>query len=107
MLRNEGLGITDEDTIHIRDTIPEKIKICVSTTGECHEATLVDGSVSSRLTLGSVTYYKDGSEYTPTADAEGYDDSVTEVEFNLNGSFEASNGTDHPSATIEFYMGVE
>jgi len=106
-LRNEGLGTTDNDSIHIRDSIPENMKICVSTVEQCQEASLVDGSVSSELSLGSVTYYKDGAVYTPTADAEGYDTSVTEVAFNLDGAFAASNGTDHPSATIKFYMGLK
>jgi len=106
-LRNEGLGTTDNDSIHLRDTIPSNMKICVSTVGQCQEANLVDGTVSSGLSLGSITYYQDGTVYTPTADAEGYDTSVTELEFNLNGEFAASDGTNHPSATIELYMGVE
>jgi len=107
LLTNEGLGATDNDSVHLKDTVPEKMKLCVSTVAKCQEIILSDGAVSSGLSLGSVTYYQDGTVYQPTADVEGFDATITEVKVNLNGSFKESDGTNHPSATIELYMGVE
>jgi hypothetical protein len=106
-LRNEGLGSTDTDTIHINDTIPVNMRLCVSAVGECQESTLSQGTIDSNLSLGSISYYSNGAVHTAVPDAQGYDDDVTEIKFNLNGSFAASDGTNHPSATIEFYMGLK
>jgi hypothetical protein len=84
------------------------MRLCVSTVlPYCKEATLVQGAVSSTLSLGSISYYSNGAVHTAAPDAQGYDDAVTQIEFNLNGSFAVSDGINHPSATIEFYMGVK
>ena len=86
------------------------MQVCVTTVTNCEVTTLIDGTTSSGLTLGSVEYSTDNAStftYTPVADAEGYDSAVTDVRFLLNGSFSASDGSNHPSATIQFFMGVE
>jgi len=44
--------------------------------------------------------------YSPTADSEGFDATVTDVRVKLNGSFKESDGTNHPNFTIELTMGV-
>lgn len=107
---NEGLGSTDSNSLVLTDSIPQNMQVCVTTVTNCEVTTLIDGTTSSGLTLGSVEYSTDNAStftYTPVADAEGYDSAVTDVRFLLNGSFSASDGSNHPSATIQFFMGVE
>jgi hypothetical protein len=107
---NEGLGSTDSNSLILTDSIPANMQMCITTVANCNIVTLTDGAIASGLTLGSIVYSNDNAStftYTPIADAEGYDSLVTDVKFLLNGSFAASDGTNHPSATIEFYMGVE
>jgi len=108
--QNEGIGKTDNDTVAISDAVPENMKMCVDNVDRCLEAEFVDGAVSSELTLGTVAYSDNGGtdfNYTPVADAEGYDMAVTNVQVKLNGSFKESDETNHPSFDIKFYMGVK
>ena len=107
--RNEGLGKTDENSIAIADVVPANMKLCISTIGQCTTIGFVDGTVSSTLSLGTVEYSNNNGTdflYTPTADAEGFDIDVTNVQIKLNGSFDKSDGTNHPSFTLELKMGV-
>jgi len=108
--QNEGLGKTDNDTVAIADAVPENMKMCVDNIDRCLKAEFVDGTVSSELTLGTVDYSDNGGtdfNYTPIADAEGYDVSVTNVQIKLNGSFKESDGTNHPYFNIKLHMGVK
>ncbi|CAA6807195.1 MAG: Unknown protein [uncultured Sulfurovum sp.] len=109
LARNEGLGITDENTIAIGDNIPANMKLCVSTVSRCTESAFVEGVVNSTLSLGSVEYSNNNGTdflYTPTADAEGFDIDVTNVRVKLNGSFKESDGVNHPSFSLELKMGI-
>ena len=84
--------------------------MCVSTVNQCKEVTFIDGATTSGLTLGAVKYSDNGGSnftYTPTADADGFDEAVTNVSVGLNGEFQANDGTNHPSFSIELYMGVK
>jgi len=106
---NEGLGATDSDSLVLIDSVPQNMQMCVATVANCNVTILIDGTTSSGLTLGSVEYSNDNAStftYTPVADAEGYDSDVTDVRFLLNGAFSASNGVNHPSARVQFFMGV-
>ncbi len=108
--RNEGLGKADSDTLVLTDAVPAKMKMCVSTVSQCKEVTFVDGTTSSELTLGTVKYSDNGGSdftYTPTADAEGFDVAVSNIQVKLDGAFKESDGTNHPSFDIELYMGVK
>jgi len=108
--RNEGLGSTDADSIVIVDKLPANMKLCVSTLVQCKELEFVDGTISSDLSLGSLEYSNNNGadfSYTATADAEGFDEDVTDVRIKLNGAFKQSNGVNHPSFDIVLYMGVE
>jgi len=93
----------------LADSIPQNMQMCVATVANCQATTLIDGTTSSGLALGSVVYSNDNAStftYTPTADAQGYDSDVTDIKFLLNGAFSASDGTNHPSAMVQFFMGV-
>jgi len=108
--QNEGLGQTDKDTVVLADSVPDNMKLCVDTVDRCLNGTFIDGSVSSELSLASIAYSDNGGSdfnYTPTADAEGYDTAVTNVQFKLDGAFKESDGTSYPSFDIKFYMGVK
>ncbi len=108
--QNEGLGQTDKDTVVLADSVPDNMKLCVDTVDRCLNGTFIDGSVSSELTLATIAYSDNGGSdfnYTPTADAEGYDTAVTNVQFKLDGAFKESDGTSYPSFDIKFYMGVK
>jgi hypothetical protein len=107
--RNEGFGSTDNNSIAITDKVPTKMKICVSTVGQCKEVSFVEGTPASTLALGTITYSNNNGvdfTYTPTADAEGFDTSVTDIRIQLTGSFKESDGTNHPNFTLELIMGV-
>ena len=107
--KNEGFGSTAADSIVIVDKIPSNMKLCVSIIDRCTQTSFVDGSTSSLLSLGSLEYSdNDGSDYlyTPTADAEGFDSDVTNVRVKLNGSFEKSDGLNHPSFSLFLKMGI-
>jgi len=107
--RNEGLGSTDSNSIAMTDKVPTKMKICVSTIGQCKEVSFVEGTPASTLALGTITYSNNNGvdfTYTPTADAEGFDTSVTDIRIQLTGSFKESDGTNHPNFTLELLMGV-
>lgn len=109
-VRNEGLGKADSDTLVLTDSIPIKMKMCVSSVSQCQDIAFVDGSTNSGLTLGRVEYSNNGGSdftYSATADAKGFDEAVTNVRVGLNGEFQASDGTNHPSFSIELYMGVK
>lgn len=109
LLRNEGLGVTDNNSVILQDIIPANMSLCVATIAQCKEIALVEGVVSSGLSLGVVSYSNNGGvtfNYVPTADALGLDSSVTTIKFALDGVFNASDGINHPSATLEVYMGV-
>ena len=109
MASNQGLGSTDEDSIAIADNIPTNMKLCVSTVSRCSEIGFTNGAVSSTLSLGSLEYSNNNGTdflYVPTADAEGFDSDVTNVRVKLNGSFKQSDGTNHPSFTLQLKMGI-
>jgi len=107
--RNEGLGSTDINTVAIADKVPDNMVLCVSSVDRCSEVSFIDGTVSSTLSLSNVEYSNNnGSDfnYTPTADAQGFDATVTNVRVKLNGGFKQSDGTNHPSFTLELKMGI-
>jgi len=111
-LRNEGLGITDTGSISLRDAIPANMKLCVETIagGQCQAPHLTEGTPASRLTLGTIRYSTDnGATFSTnfTADADGYDTAITDIELNFDGSFAASDGTNHPTLDVDMYMGVK
>jgi len=110
LLRNEGEGSADNNSIVLTDSVPANMQLCVSTIAECKAIKLVDGSVSSGLSLGNIAYSNDGGStftYVPTADALGFDSAVTNLQVSLNGIFNGSSGTSYPSATLELHMGVK
>jgi hypothetical protein len=107
--RNQGLGSTDNNTISLVDAIPSNMKLCVTTVGECKEVSFVDGTPSSHLSLGTVEYSNNNGvdfSHSPVADAEGFDASITNIRVKLNGSFEKSDGLNHPTFSIELIMGI-
>jgi hypothetical protein len=108
--QNEGLGQTDKDTVVLADSVPDNMKLCVDNVDKCLKGIFIDGSISSELSLASIAYSDNGGSdfnYTPTADAEGYDSTVTNIQFKLDGAFKESDGTNYPSFDIKFYMGVK
>jgi len=108
--QNEGLGKTDNNTVALDDTVPTNMKLCVAVIGRCHKVAFVDGAISSELSLGAIEYSDNGGtdfSYVPTADGEGFDMDVTDVRVKLDGSFNASDGTNHPSFDIKLHMGVK
>ncbi|CAA6816885.1 MAG: Unknown protein [uncultured Sulfurovum sp.] len=107
--RNEGFGSTDANGIGIADSVPANMKLCVSSLSRCTEVGFVEGGVSSTLSLGSLEYSNNNGasfNYMPMADAEGFDRDVTNVRIKLNGSFQESDGMNHPSFSLVLKMGI-
>ena len=107
---NTGLGAADANTTIIFDTVPANMSMCVFNTLECKTPVFIDGSISSTLSLGLISYSNNNGisyVYLPTADINGLDNNVTNIKIKLNGSFAASDGTNHPSFKVKIRMGVK
>jgi uncharacterized repeat protein (TIGR01451 family) len=107
---NSGPLNADNDTIRIADMIPERTKLCVENNGDCVLPYFVDGSPTSGLTVGSIQYSSDNGtsfNYSPIADGEGTDTSVTHVAAPTFGEFKPMIGTTPPSFSLKFRVMVE
>ena len=71
-----------------------------------------DGTTSSALALGAVTYSSTASpgpyvyDYTPVPDGDGYDSNITSVKVTTTGTF-AFGGTPDPSFTLKYRVRVK
>lgn len=107
---NSGPAAADNNTIRISDLIPDKTKVCVETSGYCKAPYFVDGTVSSGLSLGTVTYSDNGGSsysYSAIGDGEGADSSVTHLSAPTLGQFQPANSTIPSSFSLKFRVVVE
>jgi len=99
---NSGTAAVDLDTVSITDPIPAGTQLCVTTTGNCNAPSFADGTTSSGLTAAAFEYSTvSGANaclgtsftgYSPTADANGHDASVTCIRQQPTGSMNGSGG---------------
>jgi len=108
VVTNNGDASPDADSVYV--TAP------VDSTNEAYDVTtgvsFTDGSTSSALTLGTVTYSSTAApgpyvyDYTPVPDGQGYDGSVTSIKINTTGTM-AFGGSPSPSFTVKFRTKVK
>jgi hypothetical protein len=68
-----------------------------------------DGATASGLAVGTIDYYDSGGN--PIApllpDADGFDSRVAKIKITFSNSFNASDGTNHPSFNLRFRVRVK
>ncbi|MEZ5541406.1 MAG: hypothetical protein R3F42_05120 [Pseudomonadota bacterium] len=99
---NGGAATVDANTVAVMDQIPASTRLCVATVGNCTAPAFVDGTPSSGLSVAAFEYSFvsgptacDNASFTgstPTADADGYDATVTCVRQRPTGSMSGSGG---------------
>lgn len=99
---NSGAAAVDANTVSVMDQIPANTRLCVATVGNCAQPTFVDGATSSGLGAAAFEYSYvtgatacDNASFTgtpPTADADGYDATVTCVRQRPTGSMNGAGG---------------
>ena len=118
---NSGSGAADNGTIVISDSVPANTKLYVDDISGAGTGPIrfVDGTPPSGLgytftNLASATdnirfSNNNGGNYLyiPTPDAEGADNSVTDIQITTVGSFLAPSGAGDPSFQLKFRVIVE
>ncbi|MEB8432895.1 hypothetical protein OO007_11715 [Cocleimonas sp. KMM 6892] len=105
---NDGPSAADNDSIKLSDIIPANTKLCVSNTGNCRAPYFVNGSPSSGLSLGAVTYLDNSNTVIPSSpDSDGANSNVAKLEAAMNGSFAAKSATTGPNFSLKFRIVVE
>lgn len=99
---NSGTAAVDANTVSVTDPVPAGTQLCVTTTGSCNAPSFADGTTSSGLTVAAFEYSTvSGANaclgasftgYSPTADANGYDATVTCIRQQPTGSMNGSGG---------------
>jgi len=120
---NSGQGPADTDTVVITDPIPANTMLYVGDLGSAGSGPVlfIDGAApaGSGLTYSFTGLSSSGDDlefsndngaswtYTPVADANGYDVSVTNIRVNPKGVMNASNGTTNPNFILRFRVMVK
>ena len=118
---NEGDGSPDANTVFLEDAIPTNNALFVDDIDVpgSGPALFTDGATASGLTytftsLSSATddiSFSDDSgstwTYVPTADGDGFDSAVTDIQINPQGTMNTASGGNIPSFTLEFKVRVD
>jgi len=107
--KNISNGSADSGSTVIKDKVPAKMKLCVSTIAQCISPNINTANNSSGLSLAGVQYSNNNGTsyvYNPVADAGGYDSAVTHVKYQFNDKFLGSCGVDR-SVELKMRMGVK
>jgi hypothetical protein len=103
---NSGSASPDANSTYITDVIDNVNVMFDATTG----VSFTDGTTSSALSLGTVTYSDDAGpyvyDYTPVPDGGGYDSNITSVKITTTGTF-ANGGAPSPSFTLKYRVKVQ
>ena len=110
---NMGLGTADAGTVIITDPIPINTEFYAYDLGGW-PAIFTDGTTASGLTY-TFTSLGDGADSIEFLDAgdnpmtptSGFDPNVAKIKVTFGGSFNASDGTNHPSFTLKFRVRIK
>ncbi len=108
VVANDGDASPDADSVYVTAPVDSVNEAYDVNTG----VSFTDGSTSSALSLGTVTYSSTAApgpyvyDYTPVPDGQGYDGSVTSIKINTTGTM-AYGGSPSPSFTVKFRTKVE
>ena len=114
LVRNEGIGTTDNNSLVVREVLPANTSLFISTASG-DPISFSDGSIASGLTFNyasNVRYTNQAGggapyNYVPVPDANGYDSNVTGFAVNPGGIMSAAAGSDHPSFTITLRIRID
>ena len=122
-LNNEGRIPLDNDKVVLSDSIPAGTSVFVQSSALYPEApfNFIDGTGAAISGLSFVYSgpasatddiefsNNNGTDflYAPTPDSDGFDSAVTDIRINPKGVFNASNGTDIPTFTLEFSVRID
>jgi len=118
---NSGAGPADSNSIVLSDAIPSNTSLYVNDISGAGTGPVrfVDGTPSSGLTYSFVSLSSttddlsfsnnNGStfNYSPSADADGVDSSVTNVKMKTQGTFAGSSGVSNPNFEFKFRVIVK
>ncbi|WP_299873757.1 hypothetical protein [uncultured Cocleimonas sp.] len=109
MATNSGAGVADNNSIVITDTIPANTALYVEQIWPgIAPVRFMDGSPSSGLTLGSVSYFNSSNvSITPSPDADGVDTNVASFRVTTSGQFNATSASGDPWFEILFRVKVQ
>ncbi len=121
MVTNTGAGTVDNNTTVLTDPIPANTELFVGDINGAGSGPVLftDGATASGLSYGfaslasavdNLSFSNNGAAsyvYSPTADANQCDATVTHLKISLGGIFGASNGTSNPSFTVKFRIRVK
>lgn len=121
LVTNTGPGQVDNNTTVITDPIPANTELFVGDVGGVGSGPVLftNGATASGLSYSftslasaadNVSFSNDGATsyvYSPTADANLCDTTVTHLKISLGGIFGASDGTNHPSFSVQFRVRVK
>ncbi len=105
---NSGTGSPDANSTIVTDVI-DASNVSINVTDGI---TFTDGTTSSGLTLGTVSYSSTAAPgpyiytYTPTPDGDGYDANVTSIKITTSGTFNYG-GSPAPSFTLQYKVRVK
>ncbi len=105
---NSGDASPDANSVFVTDPIDTTMVEFYATGG----VSFTDGTTSSALALGAVTYSSTASpgpyvyDYTPLPDGDGYDSSITSIKITTTGTF-AFGGVPDPSFTLKFRVRIQ
>lgn len=117
---NTGLGAADADSLNVMDPIPVNTALFVGNIGLPGSGPIVfaNGATPSGLsytftslasTTDDVEFSNNGGTtytYVPVPDGAGFDPNVTHLRVRPKGAFAASNGTNHPSFSLQLRVRV-
>jgi len=118
---NSGIGMTDNNTVLISDSIPINTSLYVNDISGAGTGPIrfVDGSPPSGLNYtftspasntDDISFSNNGGatfNYTPSPDANGVDTNVTDIRVSPQGQFLAVSGLGSPSFTVKFRVIVD
>lgn len=107
-IRVENTGSGTASDVRVEDVVPANMDLYVANTENCGSVVFRDGTPSSGLLCSALNVsYDDGSGnfiYSPTADAGGFDASVTDIRVDLTGTFAGESGGSLPSFELDLRM---
>ncbi len=118
---NSGYGVADNNTTVVTDPIPANTELFVGNINGAGSGPVLftNGVPASGLSYSfaslssgtdNISFSNNSGStytYTPVADANQCDTTVTHLKISLGGIFSASNGTNHPSFSVKFRVRVK
>lgn len=111
---NQGVGSVDNGAVVVEDVVPANTALFVDA-GAGDPLQFVDGPTAGGLSYDFATDVTFGNQpgggapfdYTPVADADGFDPAVTGFRINPGGAINGSSRGNDPSFNIRFQVRVE